>query len=192
MPIHPPPWDYPCRVGIAQNTESRQCSPFWSHWSCQSHRASKEKSKFLHQSMLKHKQSTSDSSNHKQPEPSENQALFSSLQTQRGLSYSWHNTNRFIISFTKYCYIEILISEHSSDKMNTFIHHCCLCKPPNHSLQKQYYVREKKIHKDIHMLWSTNSTCRDLSKGRIWFCRIIKKTKIIISCCCFGRTVLRC
>lgn len=107
---------------------------------------------------------------------------FPSLQTQQGWVYSWHNTNRFIISFTKYCYIEILISEHSSDKMNTFIHYCCLCKLPNHSLQKQYYNREKKIHKDIHMPWSTNLTSRDLSKERIWFCRIIiiKKLKLLL------------
>lgn len=127
---------------------------------------------------------------HQQPQTA--RAFWESGAAFPPFKHSWHNTNRFIISFTEYCYIEILISEHSSDKMNTFIHHCCLCKPPNHSLQKQYYVREKKIHKDIHMLWSTNSTCRDLSKKRIWFCRIIKKTKIIISCCCFGRTVLRC
>lgn len=72
---------------------------------------------------------------------------FFSLQTQQVLFYSWHNPNRFIISFTKYCYIEILISEHSSDKMNTFIHYCCLCKPPNHSLQRQITIERRKFIK---------------------------------------------
>lgn len=45
--IHHPPCDYPPGVRIAQNTESKQRSPFWSHWSHQSHRARKEKSIFF-------------------------------------------------------------------------------------------------------------------------------------------------
>lgn len=67
--------------------------------------------------------------------------FFPSLPTQQVLFYSWHNMNGFIISFTKYCYTEILISEHSSDKMNTFIHCCCLHKPSSPSL---YCSTEKK------------------------------------------------
>lgn len=82
------------------------------------------------------------------------------LQTHQVPFYSEHKRNGFIISPIALCYIKILTGEHNSAK---WVHSYFAVASVNCRTVfcKSNITTQRKIHKDAHILWPTNSTPRE-------------------------------
>lgn len=88
-------------------------------------------------------------------------SIFFYLQThQVSFILQLASANRFIIPFTKLCYIKILIGKHNTVK---WVHLYTAVASVNcqTTFCKSNIATQRKIYKDAHILWPTNSTPRE-------------------------------